>query len=81
MIVLLVLIRGSWEFDPYVSFCVGALVELLGYILSHAILDRVGRKLPYCIFALAFGIVAMLIIPIQNFIKPEQQGAYATNLQ
>jgi OCT family organic cation transporter-like MFS transporter 4/5 len=39
--------------NPYLSFLISAAVEILAYIVSHAILDRLGRKLPYVV-SLAF---------------------------
>ncbi|CAF3967120.1 unnamed protein product, partial [Rotaria magnacalcarata] len=60
---------GSWGFDPYLSFMLSATVELLAYILVHCILDRVGRKLPYCLFAILFGLVALAVLPIQKFMN------------
>ncbi|CAF0769462.1 unnamed protein product [Adineta steineri] len=56
---------GSWDLDPYLSFTISAFVELLAYVLVHLILDRVGRKIPYCLFVLLFGIVAILVLPVQ----------------
>ncbi|UJR35354.1 hypothetical protein I4U23_028112 [Adineta vaga] len=64
---------GSWELNPYLSFTISALVELLAYIVVHLILDRVGRKLPYCLFATLFGIVAILILPVQKFMTKDSQ--------
>ncbi|CAF1379636.1 unnamed protein product [Adineta ricciae] len=57
---------GSWQFDPYLSFALSALVELFAYIFIHIILDRLGRKLPYCAFAIAFGLLALLVLPVQS---------------
>jgi hypothetical protein len=53
---------------------VSAVVELLAYILVHLILDRVGRKKPYCLFAVLFGIVALLVLPVQKFLTKDSQG-------
>ncbi|CAF1102261.1 unnamed protein product, partial [Didymodactylos carnosus] len=58
---------GSWPFDPYVSFGASALVELLAYILVHIILKKTGRKIPYCLFAVIYSIVALLVLPVQSF--------------
>ncbi|CAF4570874.1 unnamed protein product, partial [Rotaria sp. Silwood2] len=57
---------GSWGFNPYLSFTISALVEILSCIAIHPLLNRVGRKLPYFIAALCFAIIALVIIPIQN---------------
>jgi hypothetical protein len=65
---------GSWKLNPYLSFTVSAGVELLAYIVVHLILDRIGRKLPYCLFAILFGIVAILILPVQQFMTKDSQG-------
>lgn len=59
--------KGSWKLDPYLSFFLSACVEFMAYVLVHLILDRIGRKLPYCLFAVLFGIVALLILPVQQF--------------
>ncbi|CAF2089270.1 unnamed protein product [Rotaria magnacalcarata] len=58
---------GLWDLDPYLAFTIGAFVELLAYIFVHLILDHVGRKKPYFIFAILFAIIAFLIIPTQKF--------------
>src|SRR5689334_20522174 len=71
-------IEGSWQFDPYVSFCASTLVEILAYLLIHATLNRVGRKIPYCSFAIAFGIAAMLVLPVQTFMTGNQSGVFVT---
>jgi hypothetical protein len=67
---------GSWNLNPYASFGVSASVELLAYILVHLILDRTGRKLPYCLFAVLFGIVALLVLPIQRFMTQDSPGLF-----
>lgn len=66
--------------DPYSSFALSAAVELLAYIVVHLILDRVGRKLPYCLFAVLFGIFALLVLPIQNFLGQDNQGLFKQNI-
>ncbi len=65
---------GSWDLNPYLSFTLSAVVELLAYIVVHLILDRIGRKLPYCLFAILFGIVALLVLPVQKFMTKDSQG-------
>ncbi|CAF0767154.1 unnamed protein product [Adineta ricciae] len=69
---------GLWKMNPYLSFCVSALVELLAYIVVHSILDRVGRKLPYCSFTVLFGIVAILVLPVQKFMEKDSQAQRIT---
>lgn len=58
---------GSWKLNPYLSFTVSAIVELFAYIIVHLILDRIGRRIPYVLFAILFGIVALLAIPVQKY--------------
>ncbi|CAF3391713.1 unnamed protein product [Rotaria sp. Silwood1] len=58
---------GAWDLNPYLSFGLSALIELLAYIVVHLILDRTGRKLPYILFAILFSLVAFLILPIQKY--------------
>ena len=65
---------GAWKFDPYLSFALSALVELLGYIFVHTILNRFGRKKLYCLFAIVFGLLALFIIPIQNVLFKNQDS-------
>ncbi|CAF1248938.1 unnamed protein product [Rotaria sordida] len=62
---------GSWQVDPYLSFCISAAVELPAFMVIQLLLDRVGRKIPYCSFAASFGIIAMLVLPVQTYM-----GAY-----
>lgn len=42
--------------NPYLSFTISALVEILAYVVIHLILDKLGRKLPYVIFLLGAGL-------------------------
>lgn len=65
---------GAWPLDPYLSFGISAVVELLAYILVHLILDRVGRKGPYCGFAVLFGLVAFSVLPVQQFMEKDSAG-------
>jgi MFS family permease len=64
---------GSWDLNPYLSFTVSALVELLAYIIVHLILDRIGRKKPYVLFAILFGLVALLVLPIQKYMTKDSK--------
>ncbi|CAF1090665.1 unnamed protein product [Adineta steineri] len=67
---------GNWGFDPYLSFAISAFVEILSYIVLHLVLNRIGRKRPYFIAVLCFSIIALLTIPVQNYIlknNPEQK--------
>ena len=59
---------GAWQFDPYLSFVLSTLVELFAYIVVHLILDRLGRKGPYCTFAIAFGLLALSVLPVQSLL-------------
>ena len=65
---------GSWDLDPYLSFGLSALVELIGYIVVHAILDRIGRKIPYCTFVILFSIFAILVLPVQYLMDKDGRG-------
>ncbi|CAF1160979.1 unnamed protein product [Adineta steineri] len=67
---------GNWGFDPYLSFAISAFVEILSYIVLHLVLNRIGRKRPYFIAVLCFSIIALLTIPVQNYIlknNPKQK--------
>jgi MFS family permease len=64
--------------NPYLSFAVSAIVELLAYIFVHLILDRIGRKIPYCSFTMLFGLVAILVLPVQRFTIKDSQGLFTT---
>jgi len=57
--------------DPYTSFGLSAFVELLGYIVVHLILDRIGRKIPYCGFVILFSIISIFIIPVQYLMEKD----------
>lgn len=67
---------GAWPLNPYVSFAVSATVELAAYIFVHLILDRVGRKGPYCFFAILFGVTAFSVLPVQNYMTKNSQGEF-----
>lgn len=56
---------GNWLPNPYTSFCAGALAEMVGYFVVHLVLNKWGRKIPYCVFVSLFGIFAFLVIPVQ----------------
>jgi MFS family permease len=47
--------------NPYLSFTLSAVVEFLAYVLTHLILDRLGRKVPYFVFLFLAGISCLLI--------------------
>jgi OCT family organic cation transporter-like MFS transporter 4/5 len=47
--------------NPYLSFALSAGVEFVSYILTHFILDILGRKLPYVSFLLSAGVSCLLI--------------------
>ena len=42
--------------DPYLTFAISAVMELLAYMVTHFIVDKLGRKYPYFFFLLAAGI-------------------------
>ena len=67
-------ILGAWQFDPYLSFALSAFVELLAYVFIHIILNRLGRKIPYCTFAIVFGLLALLVLPIQTFLSADKSS-------
>lgn len=72
---------GSWKLNPYLAFTVSAFVELLAYIVVHLILDRIGRKIPYCFFALVFGLVALSIVPVQKYMTKNSQSKNLCSLK
>jgi hypothetical protein len=65
---------GAWQFDPYLSFTLSTFVELLAYVLVHIILNRLGRKIPYCISAILFGLFALLVLPIQSLLSDNESS-------
>lgn len=50
------------------------MVELAAYVLVQLILDRIGRKLPYCLFATLFGLIAILVLPVQKFMTKDSDS-------
>ncbi len=54
-------------------------MELLAYVLIHIILNRLGRKIPYCTFAIVFGLLALLVLPIQSFLSERKSSSLKTN--
>ena len=64
------------EFKSIFIIGLSALVELAGYAIVHAILNRIGRKIPYCSFAVLFGIFALLILPTQKYMEKDGQGFF-----
>ncbi|UJR09792.1 hypothetical protein I4U23_014018 [Adineta vaga] len=65
---------GAWLSNPYVAFAAGAIVEIVAYCVVHLVLDRWGRKLPFCTFVFLFGIVAYLVVPIQTMMVTNSQA-------
>jgi len=52
--------------DPYLSFTISAIVELLGLVMGHMVLDRFGRKKPYGISLFLSGVSCLSIIFISK---------------
>lgn len=69
------MVLGTWLSNPYIAFASGAMVEIAAYFVVHLVLDRWGRKPPYCAFVFAFGIVALLVVPIQMFMVKHSRGS------
>jgi hypothetical protein len=69
-----ILLSGRWLSNPYVAFGAGALVEIVAYCVVHLVLDRWGRKLPFCAFVFFFGIVAFTVVPIQMLMVKDSHG-------
>ena len=65
---------GTWLNNPYIAFAAGAFVEIGAYVVVHLVLDRWGRKIPYCGFICLFGIVAFFMVPIQMYMKKDSRG-------
>ena len=65
---------GTWLNNPYIAFAVGAVVEIGAYFVIHLVLDRWGRKIPYCVFVFLFGIIAFLVVPIQMYMEKDGRG-------
>jgi len=68
------IIPGAWLKDPYIAFGIAAVVEIAAYIVVHLVLDRWGRKLPYCLFVIALATVALLVVPIQIFLPKDSKS-------
>ncbi|CAF1400972.1 unnamed protein product [Adineta ricciae] len=64
---------GAWLKNPYISFGISALVEFAAYFVVQLVLDRLGRKLPYCLFVIALALVTLLVLPIQIFLPKDSQ--------
>ena len=47
--------------SPYLSFTISAVVEIIAIAVTHAILDKLGRKLPYCGFLFLAGVSCLSI--------------------
>ena len=43
----------------------------------HSILNRVGRKIPYCVFSILFCLVAFSILLVQNFMEKDGRGLFS----
>lgn len=61
--------------DPYLNFGISALVELLAIIVSHYVLERFGRKIPYSIMMATTGFCFISILFI-----PKKLGLLVTSL-
>ncbi|CAF0726177.1 unnamed protein product [Adineta steineri] len=67
---------GAWLQNPYISFGASAVVEIVAYIVVHLVLDRWGRKLPYCLFVITLAFVALLVVPIQMLLPKDSRSQY-----
>ena len=57
--------------NPYLTFIISAAFELTAIIITHQILDRLGRKRPYGIFLFMAGVSCVSIIFIGENIFEE----------
>ena len=60
------LLSNNLGMNPYLTFAISALMELAAYIVTHFIVDKLGRKYPYFFFLLAAGISCFSITFITN---------------
>ncbi|CAF1291039.1 unnamed protein product [Rotaria sp. Silwood1] len=67
---------GAWLANPYIAFFAGALVELAAYVVVHLVLNRWGRKIPYCTFVFLFGLFAFFVVPIQMLMPKDSPVKY-----
>ncbi|CAF0803311.1 unnamed protein product [Brachionus calyciflorus] len=52
--------------NPYFTFTIGAIVEIIAYAVTHVILDRIGRKAPYLFFLFFAGVSCLSIAFTKN---------------
>lgn len=65
---------GAWLANPYISFAVGAIVEIAAYFVVQLVLHRWGRKTTYCLFVAGIVIFAFLVLPIQMIMIKDSRG-------
>lgn len=53
--------------NPYLTYTISAIVELVGYIISHNLVDRLGRKITYGCLLLGGGLSCLSIVFLSNF--------------
>jgi hypothetical protein len=54
--------------NPYISFAISAIVEIIAYVIAHLILDKVGRKAPYLFFLFMAGVSCFSITFIRKLV-------------
>ncbi len=58
--------------NPYMTFAISATVELIAIVITHQVLERFGRKVPYGISMFIAGLSCLTIVFIRKrhiFIK------------
>ena len=46
----------------------------MAYFVVHLVLDRWGRKLTFCLFVFAFGVVALIVTPVELLMTDASDG-------
>ena len=65
---------GSWSNDPYISFGVGALIEIISYFVVHIVMSRYGRKSTYSSFVIGMIFITCLVLPIEMLMVKNSFG-------
>lgn len=58
--------------ERHLNFLLGAIVEVLSYVLAYIILSRFGRRIPMASFLLISGLICIIVGAVSRV--PEEDG-------
>lgn len=53
---------GELAGDPYLNFTLSVTLELVAILVSHYVLEKIGRKIPYSVNMALSGLVLLMVL-------------------